>query len=549
MKLRYALIIVLSLLQTGISHAQKVEAAAIYFNGFIYTGGNQRERTEAIAVGRDGKILLTGSSKDIKDQFSAPVMVDLKGKPVYPGFIDAHCHFSGYALDAYKCDLTRTRSFEEVLTRLQTYERQNSLSWIYGRGWDQNDWTMQEFPTKEKLDELFPNKPVVLKRVDGHAILCNQKALDQAGITAATKIEGGIVTLKDGKPTGLLIDNAMEAVENIIPELPERQALEYLKTMEKTCYASGLTFMVECGVTNRTLDILQKAYNNKDLGIGLNAMLANEPLTIENYLSKGPLKGGQFSITAIKVYSDGALGSRGACLLADYSDQPGHRGMMLTSAADMKKICEQALKYGWQVATHAIGDSANRVVLRTYASVLPKENANRWRIEHAQVVDPADYPYFRMYGIIPSVQPTHATSDMPWAEKRLGKSRIRNAYAYRQLQQLTGILPLGTDFPVEAINPLGTFYAAVTRKDAAGNPKEGFFADQALSREDALKGMTSWAAASVFKEQEKGTIEPGKDADFVVLDKDIMVIPESELLTAKVQMTVCRGKVEYQAGK
>lgn len=307
--------------------------------------------------------------------------------------------------------------------------------------------------------------------------------------------------------------------------------------------------MVECGVRNRTLDILQKAYNNKDLGIGLNAMLANEPLTIENYLSKGPLKGEQFSITAIKVYSDGALGSRGACLLADYSDQPGHRGMMLTSVADMKKICEQALKYGWQVATHAIGDSANRVVLQTYASVLPKENANRWRIEHAQVVDPADYPYFRMYGIIPSVQPTHATSDMPWAEKRLGKVRIRNAYAYRQLQQLTGILPLGTDFPVEAINPLGTFYAAVARKDAAGNPKEGFFADQALSREDALKGMTSWAAASVFKEQEKGTLEPGKDADFVVLDKDIMIIPEAEILTTKVQITVCRGKVAYQAGK
>lgn len=545
MKLANILIAFALLFQAGLAHAQQTRAAVIYFNGFIYTG-NQRERVEAIAIGADGKILMTGSNQQIKEQFTAPVNTDLKGKPVYPGFIDAHCHFSGYALDAYKCDLTGTRSFAEVLDKVQTYEKQNSLSWIYGRGWDQNDWPVQEFPDKKELDRLFPDKPVVLKRVDGHAILCNQKALDEAGITANTKVEGGIVMLKDGKPTGILVDNAMAAVEKIIPELPEPKALEYLQAMEKTCYASGLTYMVECGVENRTLDILQKAYNNKDLSIGLNAMLANEPLTIGNYLEKGPVKGGQFSITGIKVYSDGALGSRGACLLADYTDQPGHRGTMLTSAADMKKICEQALRYGWQVATHAIGDSANREVLRIYASVLQQGNGNRWRIEHAQVVNPADYSYFRQYSIIPSVQPTHAISDMPWAEKRLGKERIRHAYAYRQLLQLNGVLPLGTDFPVEAINPLGTFHAAVARKDANGHPKEGFFIEEALSREDALKGMTVWAAASVFKEQEKGSIEPGKDADFVVLDKDIMTIPESEILKTKVHLTVCKGKVVYQ---
>lgn len=537
----------LSLLSAAASVAQnKTPAQAIYKSGTIYTGSQSVNRVEAIAIDAKGKIMDIGSNEEIESRYSTRNIIDLKRKAMYPGFFDAHCHFSGYALDAYKCDLTGTKSFEEILQRLQAYEKTNTLGWIYGRGWDQNDWTITEFPDKKELDRLFPDKPVILKRVDGHAMLCNQKALDAAGMKPGIKIEGGIVETKNGALTGILIDNAMHLVEKTIPELPGEQAAQFLAAMEQTCLSNGLTYVVDCGVELPVMGHLTRAYAENNLHIGLTAMIANEPATIKNYLENGPQKHKQFEITGIKVYSDGALGSRGACLLQDYSDQPGHRGMMLTGAAEIKTLCEKARKYGWQVATHAIGDSANRTVLKIYTSVMDKKNPLRWRIEHAQVVNPADYLYFREYNIIPSVQPTHAISDMPWAEKRLGKGRITQAYAYKQLLLQNGIIALGTDFPVEDINPIATFYTAVTRKDAQGNPKGGFLNDNAVSREEALKGMTLWAAISVGREQEKGTLEPGKDADFVILSQDIMTIPENEILKTKVEATVIGGVVVYE---
>jgi predicted amidohydrolase YtcJ len=511
----------------------------------VYTVDNTFSTTVAIAI-KDGKIIETGSKEQVLKQYKSKEIIDAGDKFVYPGFIDAHCHFSGYGLDLYKCDLTGTKSWSEIIEKLVAYEKTNSLSWIYGRGWDQNDWDIKAFPSKEILDSLLPDKPVILKRIDGHAVLCNQKALDMARITAATKMDGGIVELKNGRPTGILIDNATETVENLIPILPEDQATKYLQQAENECYSLGLTGIVDCGVKADIIGLLQKLYGTNKLTIGNTVQLASYKSTLDKYVKAGPLKAGQLQINGIKVYGDGALGSRGACLLSDYHDMHGHRGMLLTSINDMMEIAKNAKDYKWQLCTHAIGDSANRTILKLYKEFLLGTNDLRWRIEHAQVVNKSDLKYFRENSIVPSVQPTHATSDMPWAETRLGPERINDAYSYKELLSQNGWIALGTDFPVEGINPIATFYAAVARKDKNGNPTAGFQPQNRLSRQEALKGMTIWAAKSVFNEQTKGSIEKGKDADIVILDKDIMNVPEKELLSTKVKYTIVKGIIKYK---
>lgn len=524
---------------------QKVDL--LVYGKKIYSSGNDStdNKLTAIAI-KNGKILETGAKGAFMEKYEATEIIDAGESFIYPGFIDAHCHFSGYALDKYKCDLTGTTSFEEVINRLVAYEQSNKLNWIYGRGWDQNDWAVKSFPTKDRLDSLFPNKPVILKRIDGHAVLCNQKALEMAGIKASTKIPGGIVELKNGQPTGILIDNATEPVERLIGNLPEEEAKKYLLQAEKECYALGLTGVVECGVKGEIIASLQKLYKDNTLSIGNTVQLASDKTTLGNYVKAGPVYAGQLQINGIKVYGDGALGSRGACLLHDYTDMPGHRGMLLTSVEDMRAIAKDAKDHKWQLCTHAIGDSANRTILKLYAEFLQQTNDLRWRVEHAQVVSKEDLAYFKNYSIFPSVQPTHATSDMPWAEERLGTPRIKDAYSYKELLAQNGWLALGTDFPVEGINPLATFYAAVARKDKNGKPESGWMPENALSREEALKGMTIWAAKSVFLEKTKGSIEKGKDADILILDKDIMTAPENEILNTKVRYTIVKGKTKYK---
>ncbi len=530
-----------------VSCTNKKEVDTIIYSGKVYTCTRDSNRHYTAIAIKDGKIVELGSKEDIESNYSAKEILDLPTAYVYPGFIDAHCHFSGYALDKYKCDLTGTTSFQQVIEKLIAYEQSNTLPWIYGRGWDQNDWGVKTFPDKSVLDSLFPDKPVILKRVDGHAVLCNQKALEMAKINSDTRIVGGMTELKNGKPTGILIDNATEPVEQLIGSLPENEAQKYLQQAENECLALGLTGVVECGVKAETIELLQKLYTNKLLNIGNTVQLASDSVTLSKYVAAGPIYSGQLQISGIKVYGDGALGSRGACLIKDYTDMPGHKGMLLTSMETMKKIAQDATRYGWQLCTHAIGDSANRTILKLYADYLKGKNDKRWRIEHAQVVNKADLHYFADYNIIPSVQPTHATSDMPWAEDRLGHERINDAYAYKELLQTNGWIPLGTDFPVEGINPLATFYAAVVRKDRQGNPANGFMPQNALSRQEALMGITIWAAKSVFLEKTKGSLEIGKDADIVILDKDIMTTPEKELLNTKVRYTIIKGKTKYQS--
>lgn len=537
---RYMLVLILIL--SACAHKEQVDM--IITGAKIYSCDSSFSTGEAIAI-KGGNILAIDTREYILKQYAAKDIIGADDKWIYPGFIDAHCHFSGYALQSYKCNLVGTKSYLDVLDKLKEYEKENKLSWIYGRGWDQNDWENKQFPDNTELDKLFPNKPVILKRIDGHAVLCNSKALQMAGITNQTVIAGGIIEKKNGALTGMLIDNATNPVEKLIPALSKDESTIYLQQAERECFSLGLTGVVDCGVKARVIKMLFDLYENNKLQIGNSLLLDQQERTLNEFAAKGFHKKGQIQINGIKLYADGALGSRGACLLSPYSDMPNHYGMLLSDNSKMEEIASLAKANNLQLCTHAIGDSANHSILRLYSKFLPENNDLRWRIEHAQVVDYQDYNTFSEYNIIPSVQPTHAISDMPWADERLGKERLPEAYAYKKLLVQNGWMPLGTDFPVEEINPLATFYTAVVRKDKTGNPKNGFMIENALTRKEALLGMTVWAAKSVFWEQQKGSIEKGKQADIIIMDRDIMTIPESEILNTQVVYTIVKGKIVY----
>ncbi len=539
------IVLLISLVLVQCSSLKKKEVVdSIFFNYKIYTINSSFEITEAVAV-KDGKILDVGSSKDILEKYQSENHVDGHGNSMYPGFNDAHCHFTGFALDAWKCELWGTKSWDEILQRLKEYEKIAPTEWIYGRSWDQNDWDVKEFPTKEKLDELFPNRPVFLKRIDGHAAVANQKALDIAVITIETKINGGEIEIKNGKLTGILIDHAMSLVEQKIPEISEKLAIDYITKMQQECFSLGLTSVQDCGITEKMFELLQETQNENRLKIKVFALLSDEPDTYDRWISKGRFTDGVITFGGYKVYADGALGSRGACLLHDYQDKSGWKGFLLSDKNHFESLAKRLKNSNLQMVTHAIGDSANRVILQLYGNILGENNDRRWRIEHAQVISQNDFELFGKYSVIPSVQPTHATSDMYWAESRLGKSRLKNSYAYKMLLEQNGWLPLGTDFPVEEINPIKTFYAAVVRKDAENFPENGFQKENALTREQAIRGMTIWAAKVSFEEHEKGSIEKGKAADFVVLNQDIMTVPESEILNTKILETWSNGQNVY----
>lgn len=467
------------LVLTLVSCTEKQKADKLILAEKVYTVDSNNNIYSAIAI-KDGVILDIGSEESIQKKYQFDTIINAKGKYVYPGLIDGHCHFSSYALTQYMCDLTGTKSWEEVIERLIDYENHNKFGWIYARGWDQNDWDIKEYPTNELLNKYF-TKPVYLKRVDGHAMICNQIALDKAGINESTNIEGGIVEVRNGKLTGVLIDNATEPVENTIPKLSDKWSIPYYRSLEKECFSNGLTCVVDCGVKKDIIEQLIKLYKNKELTIGNTLLLADHKPTIDTYIKLGPQQKGQLRWTGIKIYADGALGSRGACLLKEYSDMPDHHGLILTSKKHIEEITRLGKQYNWQICTHAIGDSANRMVLSTYKKFLSAGNRLRWRIEHAQIVDNQYFKTFSEYSIIPSIQPTHALSDAPWAQNRLGKERIKNAYAYNDLLNAAGYVALGTDFPVENIDPIATFCTAVFRTD-----KNGFMKENALSRIDAL---------------------------------------------------------------
>jgi len=531
---------ILALMISVFAAAQKSVDLIIY-NAKIYTVNQKFDVAEAMAVS-NGKIVSVGTNKSVLKDFKAKNLQDLQGKTVLPGFIDAHCHFTGYATDKWKCELWGTISWDEIISKMTEYAKTAPTEWLYGRSWDQNDWPVKEFPNKSRLDQLFPDRPVYLKRVDGHAAVANQKALDIAGITTATTVAGGEIEKINGKLTGILIDNAMLLVEKYIPEISDDMAIRYFADLQKVCFSYGLTSLHDCGITPHTFSLLEKAQEQKILDMKIFALLEDNPATYDEWIRKGRFTNGNITFGGYKVFSDGALGSRGACLLHDYTDKKDWKGFMLRDPEQFRNLAKRLKNSDLQMFTHAIGDSANRTILKIYGETLGVKSDRRWRIEHAQIVQEPDFELFGKYGIIPSVQPTHATSDMYWAEQRIGKERLKHSYAYQKLLQQNGWLPLGTDFPVEEINPIKTFYAAVARKDAKHFPPNGFQKENGLTREQALRGMTIWAAKAGFQENEVGSLEVGKAADFVVLNQDLMRAEEDDILQTKVLETFSNGK-------
>lgn len=538
------LIILISVILFSCKETEKVDL--IVHNAVVYTVNESFDVADAFVV-NDGKIIEVGAENDIKNHYLAKEYIDAQKRPVYPGFIDAHCHFVGYSKGLQQINLKGTSSYEEVVNEIVAFDKVNQVEWITGRGWDQNDWEVQEFPNKEKLDELFPTKPVFVKRIDGHAALANQAALNAAKITSRTAIDGGIIEKQNDILTGILIDNAVDLVESIIPEPSNEELTQALLKGEQNLFEVGLTTVDDAGLDRNQIELIDGLQKSKKLEIKVYAMVSSEEELLEYYLEKGPIKTEKLNVRSFKFYADGALGSRGAHLIHPYSDvhHKDHLGLMIHPKEFYEKYAQQLYDKGFQMNTHCIGDSANRMMLSIYKNVLGGTNDKRWRIEHAQVIDSSDFNEFANYNIIPSVQPTHATSDMYWAEERLGEKRVKNAYAYKTLLQQNGLVALGTDFPIEGISPINTFYAAVARKDMKGYPDNGYQKENALSRKEALKGITIWAAISNFEEKEKGSIEVGKSADFVILSNDIMKTTEETILGTKVLGTYINGKSVY----
>ena len=515
-------------------------------NAKIYTVDNGFTIASAMAIGKD-TIVAIGPEHEILNKYTATQILDAEKMFVYPGFIDAHCHFYGYGLSLQTVNLVGSSSFDEVVTLTMEHRHKAYQGWITGRGWDQNDWKVKTFPEKSILDRLFPETAVFLKRIDGHAAIANQKALDLAGITTETTVEGGKVEVKNGQLTGLLIDRAVDLVNEVVPVPDQPQKQQALRQAEANCVKAGLTTVDDAGLEKEIIDLIAKMQEAGELKIKVYAMANPSEENLEHFLKNGPVFSDRLTVNAFKIYADGALGSRGAMLLEPYHDvENEHQGWLLQQPSYFKKMAKEIYDGGFQLNVHAIGDSANRLILSTYAEVLQGVNDRRWRIEHAQIIHEDDFELFARNTIIPSIQPTHATSDMYWAAERIGNERIVNAYAYQKLLKQNGILALGTDFPVEDIAPINTFYAAVTRKDKKGYPADGFQSTQLLSREEALKGMTIWAAISNFEETQKGSLEVGKKADFVLLDRDLMTAEKSELLKTNVLVTAINGEIVYQ---
>jgi len=525
---------------------KKEKADIILINGTVFTIDDQFSKTESFAV-KDGKILETGTSEKIQKKYSASEVFDAEGKFVYPGFNDAHCHFDTFGKDLIEyADLSHTNSPEEIYDILVKHYENFGEDWVLGLAWDQNDWEVQEFPDKSGLDKLFPDTPVYLIRTDIHAAWCNSKALKIGGVTADTKVKGGEIVLKNGEPTGILIDNAAKLVSKHIPDITKNQRKKGLDEAQKRCFAVGLTSVTDCGLDKNVILTMKEMQQEIRLKIRINAMM--NP-TVENYrefLKKDdPLKTDRLIVNTIKVFADGALGSRTALLMNDYQDDSGNYGLQLASKDFYEETCQLAYDNHFIMSTHCIGDGANRFILDTYGKYLQEKNDRRWRIEHAQIVAPGDFEKFGRYSIVPSVQATHATSEMEWVDQEVSQNQMRGAYAYQTLLKQNGWLPNGTDFPVEAIEPLNTFYSAVFRINHAGWPKGGWRMEEALTREQALRSITLWPAKASFEENEKGSIEPGKYADFVILGTDLMTATPQQVLDAKIEGTWIAGERVY----
>lgn len=515
----------------------KTSADLIVYNAKIITMDKQGSKAEAMAVVQ-GKIIAVGKSADILSSYSSSQNLDLKGGHVLPGLIDSHGHIHNLGNKHSRADLNGAKSISEVIERLKDFQPRAHSDWLIGRGWDQNLWPGQKFPTKADLDAAFPNTPVYLTRIDGHASWVNSKALALAGINKSTKSpEDGMIE-KDagGEPTGVFIDNASDLIRSILPKPSDKQIEQNLKLAMKELSSLGITSVHDAGIGPDDFTRFQKLKTDGELKVRVHAMFSGTGSDFKPYCDKGPQSDPMLSLRAVKLFIDGALGSRGAALLADYSDQHGHRGLLLKTPSEINEAVLAAYKCGFQVGVHAIGDRGNRLVLDAIEKAIKATNRKdlRPRIEHAQVLAPSDIKRFKSSNIIASMQPVHATSDMPWAEKRLGPKRILGAYAWRTLLDNGVMIASGSDFPVEEANPFHGLSAAVTRN--------GWYPKQKMTREEALVSFTRSGAFAEFRENEIGSLEAGKFADFIVVDRDLLSVPESEIFSTKVLETYVNGK-------
>lgn len=497
---------------------------------------------EAMAI-RDGKIVEVGPERQILNKYSATEEIDAEGRDVFPGFTDAHGHLISYAKQKLSVDLVGSKSLEEVLVRLEKYQQQYKRNFIVGRGWDQSLWSNKNFPSNEKLNQIFPNIPVCLFRIDGHALLANDACLKLAGINEESKIDGGIIELKENVCSGILVDNAMNPVFEILPDYPIKELKTKILEIQEELFQYGITGVHEAGIEKEHIAMFNEMVKDNSLKLNLYAMLMPSEENIAFARKNGVYQNENFLIRSFKVFGDGALGSRGAFLKLPYSDHSNHHGVLTTPVEEMKRIANVCLEVGYQMNTHAIGDSTNRILFDIYKQAFSKVKDHRWRIEHAQVVDPKDFDFFGSYAVIPSVQPTHAITDMRWAEERLGKERMSGAYAYKSLLRQIGILAIGTDFPIEPIDPFRTINAAVNRKDENNLPEAGFFPNEAIGLMECLKGMTLDAAFASFQEDYLGSLTAGKDATFVILDKPIT---KGNYQSNYSKCTVIKGQIVYQ---
>ncbi len=551
--LALAVVAVPSLL--GAQSTRPAPADLIVTNARVYTADEARPLVEAFAV-RDGRIAFVGSKSEVSALRGANTrIVDAGGKTVIPGMVDAHGHFGGLAQKLRAVDLVGTKSYDEVVARVAAKAKTTPKgAWIEGRGWDQNAWGDTRFPTHEKLTAAVPDNPVVLTRVDGHATLVNAAAMKLAGLTAASKDPTGGKIQRDaqGNPTGVLVDNAKEIVGSKVPDPSVAETRAALKDAIDVMHRWGLVGVHDAGASRGLIDLYEQMAAAKELNLRLYVMIGDDSAALAHYMQVGPrsaLYDGQLWVRAIKLYADGAMGSRGAALLEPYSDDPNNTGLLLSAPAHIREVAERALRAGFQVNTHAIGDRGNRVVLDAYEAALKTVPTadHRFRVEHAQILNYDDIPRFAQLGVIPSMQASHQTSDMYWIGKRLGPTRVLGAYAWRSLINSGVVVPNGSDFPVEEVNPLISFHAAIARQDAHDWPAGGWFPEQRMTREEALRSMTLWPAYAAFQEKEMGSITTGKYADFVLLDQDIMRVPPELVLNTNVIATYIAGREVYRA--
>ena len=518
------------------SCTQKTPVDLIVHNATIYTIDSAFSKAQAFAV-KDGQFVAVGNETEIMSHFTATETIDAQGDAVYPGFMDGHCHFNGYGENLIRwADLKGCLSFDEVIERLKVHDSLYPSEWLLGRGWDQNLWEIAKFPDNQRLAEAFPNRKVLLTRVDGHAVLVSKEVLALAGIDENTKMDGGMSIVEDGRCTGVLLDNLADAAKALVPKMEAALQVQALLKAQENCMAVGLTSVTDAGLDIATIELIDSLQQAGQLKMHVNAMVNPDDETMDHFMNQGVIDKERLTVRSVKIYADGALGSRGAKLLEPYADDPSNTGLILESDDFYRHVCQKAYNAGYQVCCHAIGDGGVHHILDIYSEYIKGQSNLRWRIEHSQTVADADFHRYGELSVLPSIQTTHCTSDMDWADERLGE-RIKNAYAYQRLLQQNGWVINGTDFPIEDISPIYTFYAAVARKHLDGTPAEGFQMENALTREQALRSITIWVAKGCFLEARKGSIEVGKDADFVILDRDLMTVAESEIPEAKV--TLC----------